>query len=59
MPTVGLVFFLAIVCQHKTNKIGIIILSLFSSSYAFYKIENNLKALIYLNWILPEKHPKQ
>ena len=30
-----------------------------SSSYAFYKIETNLKALIYLNLILLEKYPKQ
>ena len=30
-----------------------------SSSYAFYKIENNLKALIQHNLIILEKHPKQ
>ena len=29
MPTIGLIFFLARACQHKTNKIGITILSRF------------------------------
>ena len=59
MLIVGLVFFLARACQHKISKIGITILSLPSSSYAFYKIENNLKSLIQLNLILLEKYLKQ
>ena len=58
--TASLLFFLARACQHKTNKIGITFFShSSSSSYAFYKIETNLKALYQLNFILPEKYPKQ
>ena len=59
MPNVGLVFFLAIVCQHKTNKIEIPFLALPNSSYAFYKVKAILKALNQLNLIPPENYPKQ
>ena len=57
MLTVGLLFVLAIACQLKTSKIGITIYHLPSSSYAIYKIETILKALILINLIL-QKIPK-
>ena len=59
IPTVGLAFFLARACQHKTSKIGTTILDFPSSRYAFYKMETNLKAVIQLNLILLEKYPTQ
>ena len=59
MFTVGLIFFLARECQHRTKKLESQFYHLPSSSYAIYKLETILKALILLNLILPEKYPKQ
>ena len=59
MLTIGLIFFLARACQHKISKLESQFYHLPSSSYAIYKIETILKALILLNLILPEKYPKQ
>ena len=59
MFSLGLIFFLARACQLKTNKIGITILSPSQSSYAIYKLETILKALIFLNLIPLEKYCKQ
>ena len=54
MLTIGLIFFLARACQHKTKKLESQFYHLPSSSYAIYKIETILKALILLNLILLE-----
>ena len=58
MIIVGLIFFLARACQHKIIKIGMKIYHLPSSSYAIYKLETILKALIFLNLIHLEKYTK-
>ena len=54
MSSVGLVYFLARECQHKTKKLESHFQHLPNSSYTFYKIETNLKALIQLNLIPSE-----
>ena len=59
MPIIGLVFFLARACQHKLTKLESQFYHLPSSSYAIYKIETILKALIFLNLILLKKYLKQ
>ena len=51
IPTVGLAFFLARACQHKTSKIGMTIFALLQLKICIYKMETNLKALIQLNLI--------
>ena len=57
--TASLLFFLARACQHKTSKIGITILSLPQLKLCILKIANNLKALLQIHLILPEKYQKQ
>ena len=55
MYSVGLVFFLARACQHKTSKIGITIFALPQLKICILQDRNNLKALIQLNLISPRK----
>ena len=59
MLTIGLVFFQLEHVNTRSAKLESHFYHFPSSSYAFYKIENNLKALIQLNLILLEKHLKQ
>ena len=58
MPTVGLVFFYLDHVNTRPAKLESQFYHLPNSSYAIYKIETILKALILLNLILLEKYPK-
>ena len=59
MTTASLVFFIARSCQHKTNKIGITILSLFQLKLCNLQYRNHLKSIYLATFYSLEKSQKQ
>ena len=59
MFTVGLIFFLAISCQHKTNKIGITILSPSKLKLCNLQDRNYFKSIYLAQFNSPRIYPKQ
>ena len=58
MPTIGLVFFLAKACQHKTNKMGITFLAFLELKLCILQDRNNLKTIYIATFYSPKKYQK-
>ena len=59
MPTIGLVFFLARACQHKTSKIGMTIVCTSLAQDMHFKGGNKFKSTYLAQFNSLEKYPKQ
>ena len=59
MLTVGLIFFLARACQHKTSKIGITILSSFQLKLCNLQDTNTFRSTYFTQFNSTRKYPKQ